>query len=152
MFWPIALVKGTNSKVYSMSTYDSLSSLEEAKDVIKFWKAGNNLEIALAYITNENNIVYLENNVETSENKKGIVNVLAKDKDTNQIYSIHTNESSSSMEDAKELIDSLKNDVSDVLCAYITSDDQESVIYLENNVDAFGQVHYKKTEDSKKTM
>ena len=151
MFWPIALVKGTNNKVYSMSTYDSLSSLEEAKDVIKFWKAGNNLEIALAYITHGNDIVYLENNIK-SEDKKGIVNVLAKDKDTNQIYSIHTNESSSSMEDAKTLIDSLKNDVSDVLCAYITSDDQETIIYLENNVDAVGQVHYKKTEDSKKTM
>lgn len=62
--------------------------------------------------------------------------------DLKKTYSLFTYEGCSSVEVAKEVIKSWReNEKLLVLCAYVT-DDNNNVLYLENNVNAFGDVTY----------
>ena len=59
-------------------------------------------------------------------------------------YSLNTYEGTFSIDEAKKVINTWKSDDKIlVLCAYITDSNINEVIYLENNVDAFGNIRYK---------
>ena len=63
-------------------------------------------------------------------------------------YSLHTYDGQITLEDAKKIINNWKlNDKLHILCAYITDDETKQVVYLENNVDTFGNVHYKEVSE-----
>ena len=62
--------------------------------------------------------------------------------DLKKTYSLFTYDGCSSVEAAKEVIKSWReNEKLLVLCAYVT-DNNNNVLYLENNVNAFGDVTY----------
>lgn len=66
MFSPNAIVTDNiNIIPYSLFTYDSLATLEAAKNQIELWKKDKYIKVLCAYIQDDNkNIVYLENNVD----------------------------------------------------------------------------------------
>ncbi len=61
----------------------------------------------------------------------------------NEPYTQFTYEGCVSIDDAKEVIEDRKsNDKQLVLLAYVTTDNHDEVVYIENNVDVYGTVHY----------
>ena len=63
---------------------------------------------------------------------------------SNQVQSLFTYEGCMSIEEAKTIInDWKKNPNIQVLCGYVKEDITDQVVYLENNVNALGQVSYK---------
>lgn len=62
---------------------------------------------------------------------------------TNKVQSLFTYEGCMSLEEAKGIISSWKqNESIQVLCGYVKDDTTDQVVYLENNVNALGQVTY----------
>ena len=69
--------------------------------------------------------------------------------DTNKVQSLFTYEGCMSVEEAKEIIGNWKqNGNIQVLCGYIKEDTTDQVVYLENNINALGQVSYENEEKS----
>ena len=62
---------------------------------------------------------------------------------TNKVQSLFTYEGCMSLEEAKGIISNWKqNESIKVLCGYVKDDTTDQVVYLENNVNALGQVTY----------
>ena len=62
---------------------------------------------------------------------------------TSKVQSLFTYEGCMSLEEAKGIISNWKqNESIQVLCGYVKDDTTDQVVYLENNVNALGQVTY----------
>ena len=63
---------------------------------------------------------------------------------SNKVQTLFTYEGCLSIEEAKTIINNWKqNENIKVLCGYIKDNITDQVVYLENNVNALGQVSYK---------
>lgn len=154
MFWPTAIVKEENGKVYSMYTYESLSKYEDAKVYFRCLEKHLGVEILFSYIQdNDNNVIYLENNVQPvldrcvepqeKSSDRFYPTILLRDKGSNgDVVAMHTYDGLENLCDAKEYIHIIKRDfdTNEVILAYIKNG--ENVVYIENNIDAFGHIHY----------
>ena len=69
---------------------------------------------------------------------------------SNQVQSLFTYEGCVSLEEAKSIINNWKqNENIQVLCGYIKDETTDQIVYLENNVNALGQISYE--EEKKQT-
>lgn len=67
---------------------------------------------------------------------------------SNKVQSLFTYEGCTSLEEAKGIINSWKqNDSIQVLCGYVKEDTTDQIVYLENNVNALGQVSYEEEKN-----
>ena len=78
-------------------------------------------------------------------------NAIVTDKASNKPYSLFTYEGCFSLEEATKVIDfwKQKEDLK-VLCAYVQEETTRSIVYLENNVNSLGQVHYENGNGNQK--
>ena len=75
-------------------------------------------------------------------------NAVVLNEKSNKVYSLSTYEGSDSLGDAKSVIDEWKKiDSRKVLCAYVTGDTSQEILYLENNIDSFGNIRYTDNND-----
>ena len=70
-------------------------------------------------------------------------NAIVREENSKKTYSLFTYGGEFTVEEAKMTIDKWKSiDNIKVLCGYIQDSDTNSIVYLENNVDSFGNVKY----------
>ena len=80
-------------------------------------------------------------------------NAIAIRTDKGKPFSLFTQDSAFTIEEAKEIIEEWKSmqDI-EILCAFIKDETENKIVYLENNVDAFGNVNYNKTSAEEKNI
>ncbi len=72
---------------------------------------------------------------------------------TKQPQSLFTYEGYISIDEAKGVIDKWKQAQNiKILCAYVKDNDLDQIVYLENNINALGQIEYKKNNSDSKTV
>lgn len=79
-------------------------------------------------------------------------NAIIYNQNTKQAHSLFTYEGVFSIDEAKETISTWKSDESiQVLCAYIKDETTDQIVYLENNVNAMGEVTYESKIEEENT-
>ena len=153
MYWPIAIVQDKNKpdKTYTMFTYDSSASKEEALKWIDTVK--NNLRVLFAYIHDDNkNIIYYDTPYDRLDGSKDIsmekgryyARAIVQNDVDDSFYRWLSHDAFKNVDDAKERIEEIKGDFKTFFdyVETIDANGDKSIAYYENNVDVLGNVKY----------
>ncbi len=157
LYWPTAIVREENGTICSMYATTGLETCEKAKAYFDFLKKDYNEEILFSYIQdNDNKIVEMNDYTEPyspyvslpeeKEDGRYYFFFILRNKE-GKVWSMFSIRGLRHLLYTKETIDIYKtHDDVDVLLAYIT--DGDKIVFFENNLDAFGKVHYDNQEIS----
>ncbi|MBQ6546632.1 MAG: hypothetical protein IJL74_01380 [Bacilli bacterium] len=151
MYWPIAIVqdKGTG-KTYTMFTYDSCSSKEDASQWLNNVK--KNIRVLFSYIHDDDKkIIDYDTFFDRIDRSKDIniekgkyyARAIVENDADNSVCRWVSYDAFNSLEEAKARIEEIKGDFKTYFDYVETADDNgKCVPYYENNVDVLGNVKY----------
>lgn len=157
LYWPTAIAKTENGTICTLYSTEASSTIEGARAYFDFLKNKDNDEILFSYIQdNDNKIVEINDYTEPyspyvslpeeKEDGRYYFFFILRNKE-GKVWSMFSIRGLRHLLYTKETIDIYKtHDDVDVLLAYITNGDK--IVFFENNLDAFGKVHYDNQEIS----